>query len=187
MKELPPHLPALPDGHPSELVKLQFDYAWKWFNYHADQRVKMFNFMLIALGIFASAIVSAMDKGLSDAAISLLCFLSALLALFFLFLDSRNKYLLRLAEEVLTQLEKSAIFGNGVTIIDRGGKTIDFGILWRQELEDRKKGKGILLDAWKGKHRFWLPATICVIFIFFVVAGIWLAFQNEALLPGKGF
>jgi hypothetical protein len=41
----------LPDD-PSELQKLQFDFAWKWFAYHADQRVKMFNFMLIVFGIF---------------------------------------------------------------------------------------------------------------------------------------
>jgi hypothetical protein len=40
-----------PSGDVSDLVKLQFDYAWKWFSFHADQRVKMFNFMLVVFGI----------------------------------------------------------------------------------------------------------------------------------------
>lgn len=31
---------------PTDLEKMRFDYAWKWFNYHADQRMKMFNFIL---------------------------------------------------------------------------------------------------------------------------------------------
>lgn len=53
-----------PRPDPSELQKLRFDYAWKWFNFHAEQRTKMFNFMLIGLGIFASAIVAAIDKKL---------------------------------------------------------------------------------------------------------------------------
>lgn len=31
----------------SDLVKMQFDYAWKWFDFHARQRTTMFNFTII--------------------------------------------------------------------------------------------------------------------------------------------
>ena len=49
---------------PTELQKLRFDYAWKWFNFHAEQRTKMFNFMLVGLGILATALVGAIEKKL---------------------------------------------------------------------------------------------------------------------------
>jgi ABC-type uncharacterized transport system permease subunit len=49
---------------PSDLHKMPFDYAWKWFAFHAEQRTKMFNFMLIVLGIFATAIAGTLDKQL---------------------------------------------------------------------------------------------------------------------------
>jgi hypothetical protein len=47
-----------------ELLKLKFDYAWKWFSFHADQRLKMFNFMLVVVGIFAAVAVNAVKEQL---------------------------------------------------------------------------------------------------------------------------
>src|SRR5262245_44298025 len=123
-----------PRDPPSELHKLQFDYAWKWFNFHADQRVKMFNFMLVVFGIFAAAIVGAVGKQQAGFT-AILCFVGAALAAIFVGLDARNHELLEFAEEVLTYLEKNAIFGEGVTIKDRGDKDIRFGILSRQSFE----------------------------------------------------
>jgi hypothetical protein len=84
----------------SGLHKLQFDYAWKWFNYHADQRVKMFNFMLVVLGIFAAGIVNAFDKA-PNTVTAFLCFFAAGLAVVFTFLDRRNRDLVWLGEDVL--------------------------------------------------------------------------------------
>src|SRR5690348_4185358 len=104
--------PDPPSNPQLELPKLQFDYAWKWFSYHADQRVKMFNFMLIVLGIFASAIVSAVgNKELPIGFAAVLCFVAAALALIFPLLDRRNRDLVWLGEELLTHLEKTVIFG----------------------------------------------------------------------------
>jgi hypothetical protein len=82
-----------PPSDPSELCKLQLDYAWKWFSYHADQRVKMFNFMLIVFGIFATAVVTAMDKGLPSGFSAVLCFVASVLGLTFSLLtgDSFNE------------------------------------------------------------------------------------------------
>src|SRR3954462_11298895 len=38
-----------------ELLKLRADYAWKWFDLHAKQRMTLFNYFLIIAGIFANA------------------------------------------------------------------------------------------------------------------------------------
>src|SRR5947207_1704183 len=121
-----------PQSEPSDLHKLQFDYAWKWFAYHADQRVKMFNFMLIVLGIFATAIVSAIANHLQPGFTAILCFVAAAMALIFSLLDRRNRDLVWLGEEVLTHVEKSILFGQDVRIQDRDGRPIQFGILSRQ-------------------------------------------------------
>lgn len=46
---------------PTDLHKLQFEYAWKWFSFHADQRTKVFNFMLILVGILAAGTINALE------------------------------------------------------------------------------------------------------------------------------
>jgi hypothetical protein len=130
-------LPSAPDP-PIELHKLQFDYAWKWFSFHADQRVKMFNYMLVVFGIFAAGIVNALDKHLPKAAVSSLCFIAAALAIVFLLLDIRNRYLVWLGEDVLMDLERRGIFGTDIRISGRYGAEVDLGILSRQALEERR-------------------------------------------------
>jgi hypothetical protein len=147
-----------------ELQKLQFDYAWKWFSYHADQRIKMFNFMLIALGIFSTAIVSSVAYHIASGFTFALCCVAAVLALVFWFLDTRNRDLVELGEELLTDLEKKVIFGEGTKIKNRHGDDIQFGILSRQSFEDDERMKEtwptrcerVLQKDWRawGKHRF---------------------------------
>ena len=100
----------IPADRPSELHKLQFDYAWKWFCFHADQRVKMFNFMLIVFGIFAAGVVNALDKNLPTIVMAGLCIFAIVLALIFILLDRRNRDLVWLGEDVLMDLERKAIF-----------------------------------------------------------------------------
>jgi hypothetical protein len=153
---------------------LQFDYAWKWFNYHADQRVKMFNFMFVGLGLFATALVGTLGKGLPSFVPAALCFLAAFLALIFSRLDKRNQYLVWLGEDVLFELEERAIFGAGKRIKGRGDKCVRFGILQRQE-EDHPKYKGLrrwIADAFQGRHRIWLRWIAVLLAVMFFVAGV---------------
>jgi hypothetical protein len=177
-----------------ELQKLQFDYAWKWFSYHADQRVKMFNFMLIALGIFATAIVNSVAYKMASGFTAALCFVASVLALAFWFLDTRNRDLVELGEELLTDLDRNVIFGEGIAIKDRGGEDIQIGILLRQSVEDyarsrdtwpiwgkrvQKKDwlawvKRLLSDACHGRHRVWLRFVAILMCALFFGAGIWI-------------
>jgi putative Mn2+ efflux pump MntP len=120
--------PRPPREPPLEFRKLQFDYAWKWFSYHADQRVKMFNFMVVVFGFFIAAIVNAVVGHQQPWFTAIISFIGAGVAAIFVGLDSRNERLLRLAEEVLTHLEKNVIFGEGREITDRLGHPAPFGI-----------------------------------------------------------
>lgn len=161
----------MPMPEPSKLNQLQFEYAWKWFNFHADQRTKMFNFMLIVLGIFATAVVSAYDKHLPSLVTAGLCFIAAALAIAFALLDQRNQDLVRFGEEILAHLEGSCIFGGeGTMIKNRKGADIQFGILVRQTHDDKGKENWCYF-ARTGRHRFWLPAVSCVIAALFGIAG----------------
>jgi phosphoglycolate phosphatase-like HAD superfamily hydrolase len=164
---------------------IQFDYAWKWFNYHADQRIKMFNYMLVGLGLFATAIVGTLDKHLPIWVPIALCFLAGIIALIFSRIDVRNQYLLQLSEEVLTELERSQIFGRNNWILGRSGEKIRFGILWRQHLIDDKYScfMKFIVGAWQGRHRIWLR-TIAVILAFLFLASSFLILKYG--LPNQG-
>ncbi|MFZ6645456.1 hypothetical protein ACO0LO_07060 [Undibacterium sp. TJN25] len=145
---------------PSELQKLRFDYAWKWFNFHAEQRTKMFNFMLIGLGIFASAVVSAIDKKLPAAAM-LLSVAGAVVALSFLLIDRRNRKLYVVAMDILYDAEKNLVFADKDDFSDHKGETRHFGIVSRIALEDKDDDKGklsnLLRGVEEGRHRYLMP------------------------------
>jgi hypothetical protein len=176
----------IPGGPPSELHKLQFDYAWKWFCFHADQRVKMFNYMLIVFGVFAAGVVNALHNQIPAGLVFTLCVVAGVLALIFMLLDRRNRDLVWLGEDVLMDLERETIFGEGKKIKGRYDREIDFGILWRQTLEEREWGqefgkqsspnwrliRSCLHNVKLGKHRILLPGIGGLIaFLFFAEGG----------------
>ena len=184
----------------TELLKLQFDYAWKWFSFHADQRTKMFNYMLVVFGIFAAGVVNALDKNLPNPVTATLCFIAGVLALIFAQLDSRNRDLVWFGEDVLMHLEGEGIFGTDIKINGRYNAEIGFGILSRQALEEKAatdriraalRDKGCvplviwIRDAWRGKHRVWLPVVSYLIAILFFSAGILILRFGPFLPPHK--
>jgi hypothetical protein len=75
-------------------------YAWDYFAYHADQRMKTFNFFIVAAGLLAGGITSLLKDG-SDARwiIIPLGLLLFILSVVFWKLDQRNKALVRNGEE----------------------------------------------------------------------------------------
>ena len=94
------------------LNKARFDYAWKWFEFHARQRTTLLNFFLIIVGVFFAAYGTLYQARIespgpvSTWAIRALLGLGALASLLFLMLDLRNRTLVHLAEDILERLEK---------------------------------------------------------------------------------
>jgi hypothetical protein len=165
-------MPTAPVDPPSELSKLRFDYAWKWFAYHADQRVKMFNYMLVVVGILANAVVGALEKKYPVGISIGLCAIAALISLIFSKFDRRNRDLVWLGEDILVDLERNAIFGTGNKISGRYQALVDFGILSRQIEQETLIGGGPCHNAAMGKHRFWIPAVCYLIAGLFDAAAI---------------
>ncbi len=148
------------------------DYAWKWFEYHAKQRVSMFNYFLIASGILAHACVN-----LICAECFVLAMVLAIIGIFvsgsFLILDCRNAQLVYLGEDVLRKLEKSILFPEDFTGIGEKNEQRPRGILFR-ELSENKRCPS--------KHKIWLRVVEALIALCFVVAGI-VAFHGWRLDP----
>ncbi len=160
---------------PTEMQKLRFEYAWKWFSFHAEQRTKMFNFMLIGLGIFASGMVASFNGGQFGAALALSIW-AVLLASAFMLLDKRNRQLYAVALDVLINAERMMLFGEGHTFADHTGKkVVDFGIARRIALEQSRDPEG--WEGWKlavrqGRHRYLMPAVAWIFIILFTLAAV---------------
>lgn len=177
------------DDGPSTLTLTQFDYAWKWFNFHADQRTKMFNFMLVIFGFLIAAIANTY-KGATDLAIWV-CVIGAILALMFWRLDQRNRQLLTWGEDILATIERESIYRT-LVVKDRGSDgNVVSGILWRQEKEEerwRNQNNSTCFSALRaglrairmGKHRYLLPLITFVFAVGFAIIGFWLAFCYHA-------
>ena len=152
--ELRTRMPVTPTG----LEQMRFDYAWNWFNFHAEQRTKMFNYMLIGMGIFATAFVTAVDKKLALEA-AVLSSAAAFVALVFFLIDQRNRELYIAAMDVLIDAEKEVVFGDTTFENHRGAKKT-FGVSRRIAVDDGPEAKTLadhLRGMAKGQHRYWMP------------------------------
>jgi hypothetical protein len=118
----------------NDLDKLRLDYTWKWFDFHAKQRMQLFNFFLIITGILATAFVSAYDKSLYFLAVAV-CVIGSLQSLGFLAFDFRSRTLTRYAEDILEKIEGDTLFhnystaGHPVGLVNRDKLSNDGGFI----------------------------------------------------------
>ncbi|MFK0087401.1 hypothetical protein ACIQUS_08900 [Pseudomonas sp. NPDC090755] len=172
---------------PTDIDKMRFDYAWKWFSFHAEQRTKMFNYMLVGLSILASGVVSTFNVG-NYVLAGIICLVAVMLAAAFLILDCRNRLLYEVAQDVMIDAEGEYLFGENVSYRTKGGKSVFFGIA--QRLHSRAPNKydsisvneehgwpGVWGDIKKGRHKWWLPFIIVIFIFLFLAAGLFSVVQ----------
>lgn len=92
-----------------ELWRHRYDYAMRWFEYHAGQRVSMLNFFIVAAGILAAAMGTFIEASKVEFAFWS-SVIGALVSVCFFLLDRRNRQLVALSEKVLLAIEKSWLF-----------------------------------------------------------------------------
>lgn len=125
--------PPKADDGGFEVLKLQLDYVWKWFQYHATQRVMMFNYFLIITGIVATAYVSLLKEGNHMLAGAVGVF-GLFTSVGFIFLDCRNRELVHLAERIMEKIECDTLFAGMKA--NTGSTDVQLGILYREWLDD---------------------------------------------------
>jgi hypothetical protein len=81
------------------------NYAWCYFSYHADQRMKTFNFFLILAGFIAGGILTLLKDLASPWIITPLGMTLTYLCVLFTRLDHRNHVLVQNGEAALKHLD----------------------------------------------------------------------------------
>ena len=88
------------------------EHGWRHFQFHAQQRLSLFNFYVVLCGLLVASWATVMTSDKPLTAVGVL--LSSLLALFsyvFWRLDQRNAYITKEAERVIETAEKR-LFGS---------------------------------------------------------------------------
>jgi hypothetical protein len=81
-----------------------FDYGWKWFEYHAAQRMKAFDFFLIAISAIFVGYSTAVRSGSQIQAAAIATFGFVVVVAFFV-LDCRNEDLVNIGRKALQNIE----------------------------------------------------------------------------------
>lgn len=139
-------------------------YAWSYFSFHADQRMKAFNFFLVVAGLLTGVIIALMKEILRPLALCPLGVVLAFLAVVFWRLDQRNRQLVKNGETALRHLD-------GLHELPKqDGKPHPLCLIARDEADWKEPRRSLLR---KGYHSY-TNLFGCIFLIFFSI-GIYLA------------
>jgi hypothetical protein len=85
---------------PEDAHSRALDHAWAWFKYHAEQRIALIRFYIVAIGGMAAGIGILQQQG-QYALCAIVSFFAALAAFCFIRLDQRSSDLVKQAKEAL--------------------------------------------------------------------------------------
>ncbi|MDD5634876.1 MAG: hypothetical protein PHW46_06340 [Candidatus Omnitrophica bacterium] len=162
------------ENKPDKLLSLRFEYAWRYFNFHASQRTTMFNFFLVFSGFFIGAYVKSLPANGTPGILTLMLpIVGILITTMFIFLDRRNEELVHIAEDVLKKLEedlfrdyefkpevKRRYLWGTMKSYPENNASIKVTILNRK-----------IIDTSKNRHGTWLPCIelLLIIVYFFLL------------------
>ena len=148
----------------NERAKLQFDYAWKWFESHQRQRMVMFYYYCIIVGVLANALVASYKECYSAirGPIGIMGFITSMA---FLLFEIRNRWLCKVSEDILEKLENDVIFPPDFLDKD-GNKMGPLSVDRRIGMREGQKltGKQLVL-----KHKYWIRGMYVIVALFFLV------------------
>jgi hypothetical protein len=91
-------------------IKDQRDYAWSYFQLHANQRMSSFNFFVVIAALLTTGIARTFDKDFEFYLVGVMLGASLSVVSFtFWKLDQRVRYLVKHAEETLKRLEDMSV------------------------------------------------------------------------------
>ncbi len=146
-----------------ERTKLQFDYAWKWFESHQKQRMIMFYYYCIIVGVLANALVASYKVNYSLLRVPI-GVMGTITSIAFLLFERRNRWLCRVAEDILEKLENEVIFPPdflGKNGNEMGPLSVDTKIGMRE-------GQKFTVKRLFLKHKYWIQAMYIIVALFFL-------------------
>jgi len=84
------------------------DYAWKYFAFHAEQRLKTFHFYVLLAALIIGGLLTVSREGADPRLASPLAFLLTFVSLVFWKLDMRNRQLVWNGERALKDVEANS-------------------------------------------------------------------------------
>jgi len=147
-----------------ERAKLQFDYAWKWFESHQRQRMVMFYYYCIIVGVLANALVASYNESYSAirGPIGIMGFMTSMALLIF---ETRNRWLCKVAEDILEKLENDVIFPED--FVDKDGNKM--GPLSVDTRIGMREGQKLTAKQFFLKHKYWIRGMYVIVALFFLV------------------
>jgi hypothetical protein len=89
-------------------AKDMLEHAWRYFAIHAQQRLSLFNYFLLASGSVAAGLAACLQRsGLFQVLGTALGALLTLISFIFWKLDQRSSFLVKHAEDALAELEST--------------------------------------------------------------------------------
>lgn len=159
-----------------KLFESRYNYSWDSFEFHAKQRISMFNFFIIFAGISANAIATLLrtDRYIMAGSLAIA---GSVISCIFIFLDRRNEELVHNAEDNLRELEKDVIFIKYIREIEWPKRKTYIGKM-EKRLERRQLGIHLREDADKDsevpsryEHGIWIPKLEFFIAALYLIAG----------------
>jgi hypothetical protein len=144
--------------------KLQFDYAWKWFESHQRQRMIMFYYYCIIVGVLANALVYSYKEDLSTIKIPI-GIMGFFTSIAFLFFDIRNRGMAKVGEDILEKLENEVIFPPD--FVDKGGNKM--GPLTVDRRIGMREGQKITVKQLFLKHKYWIRGMYVIVALYFLI------------------
>lgn len=147
--------------------RLQFDYAWKWFESHQRQRMIMFYYYCIIVGVLANALVASYEANYSSLRVPI-GIMGTITSLAFLFFEIRNRGMCTVAENILEKLENEVIFPPEFT--DETGNKM--GPLSVEKRNRMREGQKLTCKSLFLKHKYWIRVMYVIValcFLFFVI------------------
>jgi hypothetical protein len=170
---------------------LLIDYAWKWFNYHATQRLTAFNYFLIIVAILANGYLICVDKHLYALQVGL-GLIGSIISIAFLAIDARNTQLVDDGRNALRKLERSMAMATGIHRADYqpDRQRTAFGELLLGKSLSRYCGKVPLAGRvmrlnMPTSHTIWLrriERIVMLLFVFVMLSGAWQIAKNRRLI-----
>jgi hypothetical protein len=87
-------------------TEVRLEHAWKWFSYHANQRLAAFNYFLVIVAVLITGYLTCIDR-LMYAMQVILGFVGVVISMAFLALDVRNERLVNDGRTALRALERA--------------------------------------------------------------------------------
>jgi hypothetical protein len=120
---------SMPDDS-AQPTDRELDIGWRWFEFHARQRLDSFKFFALGYGATMSLTLAFINTGTHFPAL-LLSIFSALLAIIFWQLDERNRQLIEIGEKIIDSCWRASRFSENLNPVQAARVRQQSGIRYR--------------------------------------------------------